>query len=262
MKSVQVKFDFKQIMDRVKSVVIKVEPHDSVERYESLGVECIKGEAKITSPYTVEVNGRTLTTRNIVIATGAKPFVPPIPGVDSIGYLTSDTIWELRELPRQMVVLGGGAIGTELAQCFSRLGSCVTQVELLPRLLGGEDSEISIAVQERLETDGVKVLTNHKAMEFRFRGDRKTLICEHNRQEVHVQFDEILIAVGRVANLSGYGLEELNVAVNRTIEVNEFLQTSIPTIYACGDVAGPCQFTHVSAHQGWYAFRECLIRRS
>ena len=259
MKSVQVEFEFADIMDRVKAAVKRIEPHDSPERYESLGVECIKGEAKITSPYTVRVNGQTLTTRNIVVATGARPFVPPIPGIDDTDYLTSDTIWDLRELPPRLVVLGGGAVGTELAQCFARLGSQVSQIEMLPRLLSREDPEVSTLVHERLEADGVEILLDHKATEFRVENGKKTLVCERQGEEVIVEFDEVLVAVGRAANLSGYGLEELNVSVDRTIEVNEFLQTSIPNIYACGDVVGPYQFTHVGGHQGWYASVNALF---
>ena len=258
-KSVEIDFDFADVMERIQAVVKQIEPHDSPERYATLGVECIKGEAKITSPYTVEVNGRTLTTRNIVIATGARPFVPPITGIEKAGYLTSDTIWDLRKLPARLVVLGGGAIGSELAQCFARLGSQVTQIEMLPRILVREDPEISALVHQRLEADGVDVRVDHKATEFRIDDARKLLLCEHQGAPVEIEFDEVLVAVGRVANLTGYGLEELNIPAIRTIEVNEFLQTSFPNIYACGDVAGPYQFTHVSGHQGWYASVNALF---
>ena len=258
-KSAEVDFDFAEIMDRIQNVVKQIEPHDSPERYASLGVECIKGEATIKSPYTVEVNGQTITTRNIVIATGARPFVPPIPGIEKIGYLTSDTVWDLRKLPDRLVVLGGGAIGSELAQCFARLGARVTQIEMLPRILFREDPEISAMVHARLEADGVDLRVDHKATEFRIDDSRKLLLCEHQGEAVEIEFDEVLVAVGRVANLTGYGLEELNIPAERTVEVNEYLQTSFPNIYACGDVAGPYQFTHVSGHQGWYASVNALF---
>ena len=259
MKSAEVEFEFADIMERVHTAVKQIEPHDSPERYASLGVECIKGEAQITSPYTVEVNGQTLTTRNIVIAAGARPLVPPIPGIDDVGYLTSDTVWDLRELPERLVVLGGGAIGAELAQSFARLGSRVTQVEMLTRILTREDPEVSAMVHARLENDGVDLRVDHKAIEFRCSEDGKVLVCDHRGEEVLIEFDEVLVAVGRAANLTGYGLEELDIAVDRTIEVNEFLQTSFPNIYACGDVAGPYQFTQVSGHQGWYASVNALF---
>jgi pyruvate/2-oxoglutarate dehydrogenase complex dihydrolipoamide dehydrogenase (E3) component/uncharacterized membrane protein YdjX (TVP38/TMEM64 family) len=252
LKSASAEFDFADIMERVQRVVRTVEPHDSVERYTALGVECIKGEAKITSPWSVEVNGKILTTRAIVIAAGARPFIPPIPGIETVDCLTSDTVWDLRELPRRLVVLGGGPIGSELAQSFARFGSKVTQVEMLPRLLPREDPEFSEMVAARLRADGVDVRVGHKAIRF---PDKNLLVCEHEGNEVRVEFDALLCAVGRVANTRGYGLEELGIPVTRarTVETNEFLQTIYPNIYACGDVAGPYQFTHTAAHQAWFA---------
>src|SRR6185436_1111647 len=232
-------FEFADCMERVQRVIKAIEPHDSVERYTGLGVECVKGEAKIVSPWEVRVNGKSLTTRSIVIAAGARPFVPPIPGVDKVGHLTSDTVWNLRKLPARLVVLGGGPIGCELAQCFSRLGSKVTQVEMLPRIMIREDPEISAMVLARFREEGVDVRLEHKAKQFLLDNGEKTLICEHNGQEVRIPFDEVLVAVGRIANTAGYGLEELGIPVthSRTVETNEFLQTLYPNIYACGDVA-------------------------
>ena len=256
MKSAAVEFDFADVMDRVRRVVAEVAPHDSVERYEGLGVDVIQGEARITSPYTVQVNGRTLTTRNIVIAAGARPAVPPIPGLEEAGYLTSDTLWELRELPRRLVVLGGGPIGSELTQAFARLGSQVTQVEMLPRILPREDEEFSEMVRARLTAEGVDVRTGSKAKEVRIADDgTRRLVVEHHGESSEIEFDRILVAVGRVANTSGYGLEELGIPVTdrRTVEVNEYLQTRYPNIYAVGDVAGPYQFTHTAAHMAWFA---------
>jgi len=254
-KSADIEFDFADVMQRVQRVIKTIEPHDSIERYSELGVECITGEAKITSPWTVEVNGKTLTTRNIVIAAGARPFIPPIPGIEDITYYTSDTIWELRELPKRLIVLGGGPIGCELTQCFARFGSHVSQIEMLPRILTREDPEISEMVMKRFNEEGVSVLTNHKAKEFLIENGEKILICEHQGKNIRIAFDELLVAVGRTANTSGYGLEDLDIPISstKTIETNEFLQTSYPNIFACGDVAGPFQFTHTAAHQAWYA---------
>lgn len=253
--------DFAAVMERVQSTIKKIEPHDSMERYESLGVECIEGEAKITSPWTVEVNGKTLSARSIIIATGARPFVPPIKGLDEVNYLTSDNLWEIRELPKRLVVLGGGPIGCELTQSFSRLGSQVTQIEMLPRIMIREDEEISAVVNQRFLDEGVDVRTNHLAKEVINRDGQKVLVCEHNEQTIEIEFDEILVAVGRAANTSGFGLEELGIELNpnKTIRVNEKLQSSIPNIYACGDVAGPYQFTHTAAHQAWYASVNALF---
>lgn len=258
-------FDFADIMERVQRVVKTVAPHDSAERYSQLGVECVAGAAKITSPWSVEiataVGSRTLTTRTIVIAAGARPFVPPIPGIDEVGYLTSDTVWNLRKLPPRLVVLGGGPIGCELAQCFARFGSHVTQVEMLPRLLTREDPEIAAMVEQRFRSEGIAVLTGHRAQRFLVEAGRKILICEHAGRDVRIEFDALLCAVGRIANTQGYGLEELGVplAATRAIETNAYLQTLYPNIYACGDAAGPYQFTHTAAHQAWYAAVNALF---
>ena len=266
LKSAHADFDFAGVMERVQRVVRAVEPHDSAERYTALGVECLHGAAKIVSPWEVEValeggETRRLSTRAIVIAAGARPFVPPIPGIDEVGCLTSDTVWALRELPRRLVVLGGGPIGCELAQCFARFGAKVTQVEMLPRLMVREDPEISAMVMQKFRDEGIEVRVGHKAKAFRVENGEKVLIAEHDGAEVRVAFDALLCAVGRVANTEGYGLEALGIPVTRqrTVETNEFLQTAFPNIYACGDVAGPYQFTHVAAHQAWYAAVNALF---
>ncbi|MGH6636824.1 MAG: FAD-dependent oxidoreductase [Gammaproteobacteria bacterium] len=261
----QAQFDFAEIMQRVQRIVRAVEPHDSIERYRSLGVECIQGEARITSPYTVQVNGKTITTRSIVIAAGARPFVPPIPGLEEAGYLTSDTVWELRHLPGRLVVLGGGPIGCELAQAFARFGSRVTQIEMLPRLLPREDPEIGAMIKGRFESEGIDVRLGYKASECRVQNGRKTLICtragENSGEEITVEFDALLVAVGRIANTEGYGLAELGISLTpaRTIETDDYLQTRYPNVYVCGDVAGPFQFTHTASHQAWYATVNALF---
>jgi pyruvate/2-oxoglutarate dehydrogenase complex dihydrolipoamide dehydrogenase (E3) component/uncharacterized membrane protein YdjX (TVP38/TMEM64 family) len=260
-KSAHADFDFADVMERVQRVIKTVEPHDSAERYSQLGVECISGDAEITSPWTVAVNGKTLTTRSIVIAAGARPFVPPVAGIEDVGYLTSDTVWNLRVLPQRLVVLGGGPIGCELAQCFARFGSQVTQVEMLPRILIREDPDISGMVLARFRAEGINVLTGHRAKQCMHEDGRKILICEHDGNDVRIEFDELLCAVGRVANTAGYGLEELGIPLStaRTVDTNEYLQTIYPNIYACGDVAGPFQFTHTAAHQAWYAAVNALF---
>jgi pyruvate/2-oxoglutarate dehydrogenase complex dihydrolipoamide dehydrogenase (E3) component/uncharacterized membrane protein YdjX (TVP38/TMEM64 family) len=257
-RSATAQFDFADIMERVQRVVRTVEPHDSVARYSALGVECLQGEARITSPWTVQVNGRTLSTRSIIIAAGARPFVPPIPGIDAVEVLTSDTVWRLRQLPARLVVLGGGPIGAELAQAFARFGAKVTQVEMLPRLLAREDPEISELVRSRFVAEGIEVLTGHRAK--RFEG-ANLLVCEHGGGERRIEFDALLCAVGRMPNTEGYGLEELGIALTaaRTVDTNEYLQTLYPNIYACGDVAGPYQFTHTASHQAWYAAVNALF---
>ena len=256
-------FDFAEVMERVQRVIRTVAPHDSVERYTGLGVDVIVGTAKITSPWSVETTTmegtRTLTTRSIVIAAGARPFIPPIPGLAEIDYLTSDNVWNLRELPRRLIVLGGGPIGSELTQTFARLGSQVTQVEMAPRILIREDPEVSERVAHRFREEGIAVLVNHHAQRFVTENGEKLLIAESAGQEVRIPFDAVLVAVGRVANIQGYGLEELGIPASRTVETNAYLQTIYPNIYAAGDVAGPFQFTHTAAHQAWYAAVNALF---
>ena len=315
-------FNFKAVMQRVHDVIAAIEPHDSIERYTGLGVEVLQGYGKLVNPWTVEIalNGggtQRLTARSIVIAAGARPFVPPLPGLDDVGYVTSDTLWDefakLDEVPKRLVVLGGGPIGCELAQSFARLGSHVTQVEMGARIMIREDEEVSKLAKASLEADGVQVLTGHKALRCELRPvtasassvnenpssvtasastvtasaakqsmDRhaslamtnegvamtnegvattfeKCLIVEHNGQEQVIPFDQLLCAVGRVARLQGYGLEDLGIPTHRTVETNEYLQTIYPNIYAAGDVAGPFQFTHTAAHQAWYAAVNALF---
>jgi pyruvate/2-oxoglutarate dehydrogenase complex dihydrolipoamide dehydrogenase (E3) component/uncharacterized membrane protein YdjX (TVP38/TMEM64 family) len=265
---------FKKVMARVHAVIAAIAPHDSIERYTSLGVEVLQGHAKIINPWTVEIalnSGakQTLTTRNIVIAAGARPFVPPLPGLSDVAYVTSDTLWDsfakLDEVPERLVVLGGGPIGCELAQSFARLGSHVTQVEMAPRLMLREDVEVSTLVADALRADRVTVLTGHKALGVEkrpadtVRSAGGVLVVEHAGVESRIGFDQLLCAVGRVARLEAYGLEELGIPTQRTVEINDFLQTIYPNIYAVGDVAGPFQFTHTAAHQAWYAAVNALF---
>ena len=260
-KHASAEIDFSEVMERVQRVVRTIEPHDSMERYRSLGVECLAEHARITSPYTVEVADRVLTTRNIVVAAGASPVVPPIPGLDAVGFHTSETIWGLRRQPERLLVLGGGAIGTEISQCFARLGSRVIQVEMLPRLLSREDPEVSALLAERLARDGVEVRAAHRAERFELVDGRKRLVCQQGAQSVEIEFDEVLVAVGRRPRTSGYGLDAIGVTVGKdgAIEVDDHLQTRCPTVHACGDVVGPYQFTHVGAHQAWYACVNALF---
>jgi pyruvate/2-oxoglutarate dehydrogenase complex dihydrolipoamide dehydrogenase (E3) component/uncharacterized membrane protein YdjX (TVP38/TMEM64 family) len=294
-KNASAQFSFKAVMQRVHDVIAAIEPHDSIERYTGLGVEVLQGYAKIINPWTVEIalnNGGAhgaagapgtpqvvrLTTRSIVIAAGARPFVPPLPGLQEVGYVTSDTLWDtfakLDAVPARLVVLGGGPIGCELAQAFARLGSAVTQVEMGERIMVREDAEISALVAKALQADGVRLLTGHKALRCEphsappkppsvrpepVEGQPSTgasggvLIAEHAGVEVRIEFDQLLCAVGRSARLTGYGLEDMGIPTNKTVQTNEYLQTIYPNIYAVGDVAGPFQFTHVASHQAWYA---------
>lgn len=275
-RSMQAEVDFAEVMERVAGVIKKIEPHDSVERYEGLGVDVVRGYARIKTPWVVEIsvqdeNGqptgemRSLTTRNIVIATGAEPLVPPVPGLDEVGVLTSDNLWELRELPRRLLVLGGGPIGCELSQAFQRLGAQVTQVEMLPRLMSREDPDIADRVMAQFQREGVDVRVNHKAVAFENRNGVKVMRAEKTDtgETVDVEFDAVLCALGRKARLSGYGLEDLEISLSerRTVAVNDCLETNYPNIFAAGDVAGPYQFTHTASHMAWFATVNALFGR-
>lgn len=247
--------DFKQVFEGIDQVIKQVEPHDSIERYESLGVECISGNAKIISPYEIEVMGKVITTKNIVIATGARPFIPNIKGLDQIDYHTSDTIWSLRENPKRLIILGGGPIGSELTQSFNRLGAQVTQIEKGTRILPREDADAALWVTNKFIQEGVNLLTGHDALEVIIENDEKILICLHQDEQIKIPFDNLLIAVGRSPNTKGLGLDELGVEVrsNGALIVDDYLRTNIPNIYGVGDVIGSYQFTHAAAHQAWFA---------
>ncbi|MFD3317704.1 FAD-dependent oxidoreductase [Alteromonas macleodii] len=259
---------FKRVMARVHEVIAAIAPNDSVERYTSLGVDVVKGYAKIIDPWTVEIKKndggtQTLTTKNIVVATGAAPFIPELPGIEQSGYVTSDTLWtkfaELEDAPKRLIVLGGGPIGCELAQAFSRLGSDVTQVERAPRLMGREDADVAEYAESVLRESGVNVLTSHDALRFEQQNGEKVLVVAKEGVESTIAYDEVIVAVGRKARLHGFGLEDLRIQFDRTIETDEYLQTLMPNIFAAGDVVGPYQFTHVAAHQAWYAAVNALF---
>ena len=264
-KQANVTFDFSEVMQRVHTVIKTVEPHDSVERYTELGVNVLQGEAKIISPWHVQVTSsaevKVLTTRSIVIATGARPFLPAMTGLEQVMPFTSDTIWSLTERPKRLLVLGGGPIGCELTQSFNRLGSQVIHVERSERLMMREDVDVSEMVMARFRQEGVDLRVGHTAKEFRVEQGEKQLIAEYQGKLVVIPFDEVLVAIGRQANVTGFGVEEVGIKLSarKTIETNAFQQTNYPNIYACGDVAGPYQFTHTAAHQAWYAAVNALF---
>ncbi|WP_417501377.1 FAD-dependent oxidoreductase [Marinobacter sp.] len=260
LESVPVKGSFKNIMNRVKDVVAKIEPHDSPERYQKLGVDCIFGEASFISPWELEVkhnDGRTerLTARSIVVATGGKPAMPPIPGLADMNPLTSDNLWDLEEQPQRLLVLGGGPIGSELAHAFARLGTQVTQVERDDRLLAKEDLDVSEVVKKQFEADGIDLRLNHAATKFCTEDGEKVAYCDHKGQQVRIPFDQVLVAVGRSANTAGLNLNRIGIEPlpNGTVPVEDDMSLRYPNVFACGDVAGPYQFTHAASHQAWYA---------
>ena len=262
------KFSFKAVFQRVHEIIAAIEPHDSVERYTELGVDVVQGYAKIIDPWTVEIaknDGETvrLTTRSIIIAAGAEPFVPPLEGLEHSGYVTSDTMWDefvqMDEMPRRMVILGGGPIGSELSQAFARLGAEVSQIERDDRILQREDEDVSQLAKKAQEASGVKVLTSHDAKRVEVSDGQKQLIVEHDGEEIAIPYDALIMAVGRKARLSGYGLEDLGIDTDRTVITDDYLATVFPNIFAAGDVAGPYQFTHTASHQAWFASVNALF---
>ena len=272
-EKIELSYRFSAIMERVQRVIAAVEPHDSVARYRGLGVECEQAEAQIVSPYAVQIEkvserqgdsarARTVTTRNIIIASGATPLVPKLPGLEQIDYYTAETIWQLRERPQRMLVLGGGPIGCELSQAFARLGVQVVQVEMGARLLPREDVEVSDFMLEVFRAEGIEVLTEHRALSFGKENGKSFVLCQSQASREHkITFDVALLALGRKATVTGFCGEamQLELAERGTLQVNEYLQTTYPNIYACGDVVGPYQFTHTAAHQAWYCAVNALF---
>ena len=262
LRSNQVDYDFGEVMERVQRVIGQIAPHDSVERFSKLGVECIHGTATVLDPWRVRIGEQLLSTRNIIIATGSRPRIPDLPGLSDTDYLTSDTLWALRERPKRLLILGGGAIGCELSQALSRLDCSVTQVFRGPRLLPAEDHEVSDCIHTSLAQDGVQLRAEHRPIAIDTLADgSRVLRCQYRDDEVSIGFDRLLLATGRVPNIHGLGLEALGLELNNAgaPDCNAFLQTNIPSIYCAGDVAGPFQFTHTASHQAWYASINALF---
>ena len=260
MRDVSFAVDFAAVMERVRAAVAAIAPNDSVERYTSLGVDCISGDAQLIDPWTVRVEDRLITARNIVLATGAQPWVPPIPGLADVDPLTSDNVWQLRELPERLLVMGAGPIGCELAQCFARLGSRVTLIDMAAQILPREDADVAALLHDVLREEGIEVLVGHRAERFQ-NGSPCVLFASRDSREVAIEFDRVLVAVGRRPHTASLGLDALGIATERdgSVVVDRYLRTSVRNIYACGDVVGPYQFTHMASHQAWYAAVNALF---
>ncbi len=263
LRNAHAEVDFPAVMERVQATIASIAPNDSVERFSGLGVECVQGDARIVDPWTVEANGRRYTARNIVIATGSAPFVPPIPGLADVDPLTSDSVWGLRDLPAHLLVMGAGPIGCELAQSFQRLGSQVTLIDMADRVLPKEDPDASQVVADSLARDGVRVLVGHRAIRCEAAADGRRLIAGVDDKEVSLPFDRVLVAIGRRAHTESLGVAELGIESNRdgTLVVDRYLRTKVKNVFACGDAAGPYQFTHMASHQAWYAAVNALFGR-
>ncbi len=255
--------DFSRVMSRVHETIKTIEPHDSVERFTELGVDCVQGDAELVSPWQVRVGERLISAPKIIIATGASPALPPIPGLDQVPGVTSEDVWQLEQLPPRLLVLGGGPIGCELAQAFARLGSRVSIVSRAATLLPREDADVTACITDQFAQDGIELYTDHVPVRFDAHDGEFSLSARHAGKEVRIDFDRVLIAVGRVASVTNIGLEKLGIGLTDggTVEVNDYLQTAMPSVYACGDVAGPYQFTHMASHQAWYATVNALFGR-
>ncbi|MBC7742010.1 MAG: FAD-dependent oxidoreductase [Bdellovibrionaceae bacterium] len=253
-QSASAELNFSAAMSRVHNVIKKIEPHDSVERYSELGVECVQDEAFVVDPWTVRLKDRQITAKNIVIATGAKPRVPDIEGLKTVPFVTSDTIWGLTELPKKFLVLGGGPIGSELAQAFAALGSEVTILEMGAQILGREDRDVVELMTNVFKRERIKILKQIKVKSFEKTNEKNLVVIENNGVVEKIEFDLVLLATGREANVKGFGLEQLGIELTdrKTIQTDAYLRTNIPNIYACGDVVGPYQFTHAASHQAWF----------
>lgn len=230
----------------IHDAIAHIEPHDSAERFEEMGVEVIQDWARVTGKHSVEVGGRTLAAPRIVIATGSKPAVPPIEGLDSVPYLTNENLFDLQEQPDHLVIIGGGVIGMEMAQSFRRLGSEVTVINP-GRLMGRDDPESVAVVEEVMREEGVKFIDG-KASEVQ--GEQGAIKVRVDNGDL-VEGSHLLIAVGRKANVSGFGLEELGIEMGRNgIKVDDRRRTSIKNIYAIGDCREGPRLTHVSGYEG------------
>ena len=264
LRSLNIDYDFETIMNRVQNRIQKIAPNDSIERYEKLGVTCFQDKAEIISPSQVQVGSRVYKTKAIVIATGAKPRIIPFKGLDQITYHTSDTIWNLKTLPKKLLVVGGGPIGCELAQCFQNLGSQVSIVDASPRLLNRLDEKVAQLLSSQFKKEGINILTSAKVKEFQvdLKGEKSLLIQESQNKEKRIVFDEVLLALGRQARAEGFGLERLNIKLSQTGTVlsDAFMATNYPNIFVCGDVTGPYQFTHMASHQAYFACLNALFR--
>jgi len=259
--------DFARVMGRVQDVIKTIEPHDSVERFTGLGVDCLYGNAKLISPWVVDVDGQQISAEKIILATGARPTMPPIPGLDQVDPLTSETLWQLQDLPGRLLIVGGGAIGCELAQAFQRLGSQVTLVEMQSQLLPRDDQQVASFMQDCLASEGVQVLTNYGAEKFDSQGGQRHAdlfsTAEPAAESLRIEFDLVLVAIGRTANTESLGLEALGIPLNAngTLTTDDYLRTCYPNILACGDLVGPYQLTHAASHQAWFAAVNGLLGR-
>jgi len=251
-----------RVMERVRDVIAQIEPNDSPERFRGLGVDVIFGEGHFVAPEAFEVNGRRLTAKTFVIATGSRPSVPPVPGLDQVPYLTNETVFDLREPVPSLVVVGSGPIGSELAQAFRRLGSEVTVVDMAPGTLPREDPDLAAVVHEQLASEGIRFHFNATLTGVSgSAGAISVTIKGKDGAEQTLRSTHLLLAAGRRLNTEGLGLEAAGVAMDKgRIVVDDRLRTSQSHIYVAGDAAGGLQFTHLAEHHAGIVLRHAIFK--
>lgn len=251
-----------EVGKRVKSVIKAIEPHDSKERFESLGVDVFLQKGTLIDKHTVRVGERNITGKNIIIATGSKPLVPPIPGLKDVAYLTNENVFDLTTLPKNLIVLGGGPVGLEFGQGFRYLGSEVSIVDMLPHIFVKDDPEVAPIMEKKLESEGINLFLSSKIIEVKKERKDIIVITERNGQKKEVAGDYILVALGRVPNTKDLGLENAGIKTDKKgyVVTNERLQTNVRNIYACGDVTGPYLFTHMASYQAGIIVRNIIFR--
>ena len=259
-KESHIQFDFSDIMARVKAIQKAIEPHDSPERFHSLGVDVKFGAYTFKNPHELTNGEETLYGKRIVIATGSSPFVPPIPGCEEKKCLTSDSLWHLTTLPKRLVVIGGGPIGSEVAQAFARFGSQVTLIDMAHGILPREDLDLKNFVQKAFLEEGIQFRFNAQLKKVHHSSSSHTVTFEYQGKEETLECDGIFVSVGRKPNVGGLELDKVGIATHKGgIVINLYCQTTLPHVYACGDVAGPYQFTHFADYQARLILRNALF---
>lgn len=250
-----------KVMDRVHSIIEAIEPHDSKESFENKGVDVLLGKAKFIDRHTIDVDGKTVTAKNIVIATGSAPVVPKLKGLDEVPFLTNLNIFDLKKLPKHLIVLGGGPVGLELGQGFRFLGSEVTIIDRNQHLFAKDDPEAAPVMEKQFSEDGIRLILNAEIKEVAQKDDVITVTVEQGGAAIEIQGDHLLVSLGRTPASGELGLENAGVDIDKKgfVTTNDKMQTNIKNIYACGDVTGAYLFTHMAGYQASIVLRNMIF---
>lgn len=255
-----VEVDFAAVMERMRRLRAGISRHDSAQRFRSLGVDVFLGEGRFAGRDAIDVGGRTLRFARAILATGATAAAPPITGLAEAGFLTNETVFDLTELPRRLVVIGAGAIGCELAQAFARFGSEVRVIDILPTVMGRDDPDAALLVRQSLERDGVRFYLGFKPVAAERSTSDRVLVIQNGDETIRLTTDVILVGAGRQPNVEGLGLENAGVEYDKGgVKVNDFLQTTNPHVYAAGDVCSAFKFTHAADALARIVLRNALF---